>query len=98
MDKTFFVYIMTNFKNSVFYTGVTNNLARRVQEHKNKLNKKSFTTKYNINKLIYFEVYDNPSDAITREKQIKAGSRQDKLDLINSVNKELKDITDQLEL
>jgi putative endonuclease len=82
---------MTNKKNTVLYTGVTNNLRRRVYEHKEKLIK-GFTKKYNISKLVYCEVFDRIGDAITREKQIKGGSRQKKIDLINSINKDWQDL------
>lgn len=84
-QKTFYVYILTNQHNNVLYTGVTNNLERRVSEHKQKL-KAGFTTKYNINKLVYFEVFEQALPAIAREKQIKGGSRQDKIDLIIKMN------------
>lgn len=91
MSKHFYVYIMTNKDNSVLYTGVTNDLIRRVYEHKEKLIK-GFTKKYNATKLVYYEIFENSYDSITREKQIKAGSRKKKLDLINKFNKEWKDI------
>ncbi len=83
----FYVYILTNRSNSVLYTGVTNNLLRRVYEHKNK-KVKGFTVRYNVNKLVYYEVGEESYGAISREKQIKAGSRQKKKDLINSMNPE----------
>jgi putative endonuclease len=89
--KQYYVYIMTNKHNKVLYTGFTNNLARRVFEHREKLIE-GFTSRYNINKLVYYETFDNPSDAIAREKQIKGGSRQKKTGLINSVNPEWKDL------
>ena len=89
--KTGFVYIMTNKNNTVLYTGVTNDLYRRVFEHKNKLNK-VFTSRYNITKLVYFEEIDNIRTAIAREKQIKAGSRKKKEDLINSINPKWNDL------
>ncbi|WP_293139999.1 GIY-YIG nuclease family protein [Okeania sp. SIO3I5] len=91
MTKEYYIYIMTNKRNTVLYTGVTNDLIRRVYEHKSKL-VEGFTKKYNINKLVYFEMYENPSEAIAREKQIKAGSRQKKINLINSINLEWKDL------
>jgi putative endonuclease len=80
------------------YTGVTNDLRRRVYEHKEKL-VKGFTSKYNCDKLVYFEHFDHIDDAIAREKQIKAGSRKKKLDLINSLNPEWVDLyfTDQID-
>jgi len=89
----FYVYIMTNQYNTVLYTGVTNNLARRVEEHKNK-SVAGFTTKYNITKLVYFEAFDNPASAIAREKQLKGGSRQKKLDLVSAANPRWQDLTD----
>ena len=91
MDRHYYIYIMSNKKNTVLYTGVTNNLRRRVYEHKEKLIK-GFTKKYNITKLVYCEVFDRIGDAITREKQIKGGSRQKKIDLINSMNKDWRDL------
>ena len=89
--KQYYVYIATNSRNNVLYTGITNNLDRRTYEHKNKL-LKGFTSKYNINKLVYYEVYDDVMDAIGREKQIKAGSRQKKIDLIKEENFEFRDL------
>jgi putative endonuclease len=91
LSKEYYVYILTNKNNHVLYTGVTNNLQRRVYEHKNKLFK-GFTKKYNVNKLVYYEVTDDISAAIDREKQIKAGSRKKKLDLINDFNPEWTDL------
>jgi putative endonuclease len=93
--KQGFVYIMTNKNNTTLYTGVTSDLIKRVYEHKEKL-VKGFTTKYNINKLVYYEISDNIESAITREKQIKAASRQKKIDLISSINKEWKDLYDEI--
>ena len=85
MDKQYYIYIMTNKNNTVLYTGVTNDLRRRVCEHKEKMIK-GFTKKYNITKLVYFEVFRDIKNAIVREKQIKAGSRAKKIDLVNSRN------------
>lgn len=78
---------MTNKRNTVLYTGVTNDLKKRVYEHKTKL-VGGFTKKYNINKLVYYEVLNDIYNAIVREKQIKGGSRQKKINLINSMNSE----------
>ncbi len=86
MSKQYFIYII-NKNNTVLHTGVTNDLKRRVYEHKEKLIE-GFTKKYNINKLVYYEVFEDVYNAISREKQIKGGSRQKKLDLINCMNKE----------
>jgi putative endonuclease len=85
---------MTNTRNTVLYTGVTNNLPRRVLEHKSGKESK-FTGKYNVDKLVYFECGDDVSAAIIREKQIKAGSRKKKIDLVNSMNSEWKDLFDE---
>lgn len=91
-NKQYCVYILTNSRHTVLYTGVTNNLERRLSEHKSKIGS-AFTKKYNIDQLVYFECGDDVSTAIFREKQIKAGSRQDKIDLINSINPEWKDLS-----
>ncbi|MDH3267912.1 MAG: GIY-YIG nuclease family protein [Ignavibacteria bacterium] len=95
MNKQYCVYMMTNKNNAVIYTGVTNNLKRRVYEHKEKI-LEGFTKKYNVNKLVYFEVTNDINSAIQREKQIKAGSRQKKINLINSVNSEWNDLYDEI--
>jgi len=95
MDKNYFVYIMTNKNNTTLYTGVTNNLKRRVFEHKNKL-VEGFTAKYNIIKLVYYEIYKDIHEAITREKQIKGGSRARKVKLIEEMNPAWKDLYDEI--
>ena len=87
---------MTNERKTVLYTGVTSNLLRRVWEHKNKLNNHSFTKQYNCDRLVYYEVYEDIREAIEREKKIKGGSRQKKIDLINSKNSEWKDLYNEL--
>jgi len=86
---------MTNKHDNVLYTGITNDLKRRVYEHKEKL-VNGFTKKYNITKLVYCEVFDDPENAILREKQIKAGSRQKKIDLINSINRQWLDLYEEI--
>lgn len=91
MTKTYFVYILTNKANTVLYTGVTNDLDRRLQEHKFG-NPQAFTSWYKVTKLVYYETIDDIHAAINREKQIKGGSRQDKIDLINQLNPEWKDL------
>ena len=83
---------MTNTYNTVLYTGVTNELKRRVNEHKMKLNPGSFTSIYNIHKLVYFEEFMYVQDAIAREKQIKGGSRKKKINLIEKSNKDWDDL------
>ncbi len=87
MKRIYYVYMMTNKDNTVIYTGVTNDLDRRIYQHKYKLIK-GFTSKYNVVKLVYYEEYQYIGDAITREKQIKGGSRERKVELIESINKE----------
>jgi putative endonuclease len=86
---------MTNKNNTVLYTGVTNNLRKRVCEHREKLTE-GFTKKYNILKLVYYEVFEDVYSAISREKQIKSGSRKKKIELINSINKEWKDLYEEI--
>ena len=93
-NKQYCVYILTNSRHTVLYTGVTNNLERRLSEHKSKMGS-VFTKKYNIDKLVYFECGDDINAAIFREKQIKAGSRQDKIDLVNSMNPDWKDLYEE---
>ncbi len=90
-SKNYYIYIITNKKNGTLYTGVTNNLIRRIYEHKNKL-VEGFSKKYSLDKLVYYEQYSTIEDAILREKQIKGGSRKKKLDLINNFNKEWNDL------
>ncbi len=91
MDGQYYIYIMTNTYHTVLYTGVTNNIQRRVYEHKEKL-VPGFTKKYNIDKLVYFEISNDIQSAIFREKQIKAGSRTKKLMLIETENPEWQDL------
>jgi len=95
MDKLFYVYIMTNKLNTVLYTGITSDLIRRTYEHRNKLIE-GFTKRYNITKLVYYEIFNDPENAILREKQIKAGSRQKKVELINNMNEQWIDLGGQL--
>ena len=89
--KQYYVYIATNKLNTVLYIGVTNNLVRRIFEHKQKLIS-GFTRKYNVTKLVYFEACNDVNSAIAREKQLKGGSRKKKLDLIKFANPNFKDL------
>ena len=91
MSKQYFVYIMTNSASTALYTGVTNNLPRRAWEHREGQGK-GFTGRYRMTKLVYYEVFDDPLSAIQREKQIKAGSRRKKMDLIDGVNPRWEDL------
>jgi putative endonuclease len=95
VGREYCVYIMTNAHNTVIYSGVTNDLARRVYEHKNGLGG-VFTKKYNVIKLVYYEVTDNVHAALSREKQIKGSSRKKKIDLVNSINPDWKDLYDEI--
>ena len=94
--KPGFVYIITNKYQTVVYTGVTSNLPQRILQHREKINPKSFSARYNVNVLVYYEQFQWIGDAITREKQIKAGSRQAKNDLIRSMNPTWKDLFDEI--
>lgn len=95
MNRQYYVYLMTNARNSVIYTGVTNDLNRRVYEHKSGL-AGGFTVRYNVTKLVYYEVFQNIEDAILREKQIKAGSRERKVRLVDSTNERWRDLYGEL--
>ncbi|APF17266.1 GIY-YIG nuclease family protein [Caldithrix abyssi] len=94
--KYYFVYIMTNWNNKVMYVGITNNLMRRVYEHKNKLID-GFTKKYNINKLVYYETFQDVRAAIEREKEIKKWRREKKNKLVNTKNPEWRDLSKDFE-
>ena len=87
-----FFYIMTNDNNTVLYAGVTSNLKGRIKEHKEKIHSGSFTARYNIIKLVYFECFAGIGEAIKREKQIKGGSREKKLELRKQCNPEWEDL------
>jgi putative endonuclease len=91
----YFVYITTTSNNTVLYTGVTNDLKKRIAEHKLKL-KAGFTKKYHVDKLVFYETFENIEAAIAREKQIKGGSRQKKIDLIRGMNRKWKDLAEKL--
>jgi len=93
--KQYFVYILSNKRNGTMYVGVTNNLERRVYEHKNKL-VDGFTKKYGLDKLVYFEETNNVRDALEREKQLKHWKRKWKMDLIEKDNPEWEDLTKSL--
>jgi putative endonuclease len=97
MERGGYIYILTNKNNTVLYTGVTSNLRNRIFEHKEKIFKPSFTSRYSIHKLVYFETFQNIEEAIAREKQIKGGSRAKKEALINKVNPQWKDLWDEIE-
>jgi len=94
MAGTYYVYLLTNWDNKVMYLGVTNNLERRLHEHKNKL-VKGFTEKYNVNKLVYFEETQDVSAAIAREKEIKKWRREKKNQLVNRMNPNWEDLSSE---
>ena len=89
---TYYVYILSNATNVVLYTGVTNDLVRRVYEHRNNVIPDSFTAKYGVRKLVYYEQTTDVHAALAREKQIKGGSRKKKNELVQSMNPEWKDL------
>ena len=95
MDDLYFVYILTNAWNTVLYTGVTSDLKARIYQHREKL-LPGFTNRYNVWKLVYYETGYAAAGAIAREKQIKAGSHQKKIELINSTNPEWRDLYEDL--
>ena len=90
------VYIITNNNHTTLYVGVTSNLFARITQHKEKKYPKSFSARYNLCKLVYYEAHGSIVEAIQREKQLKAGSRKKKLDLINAINPEWNDLFDEV--
>jgi putative endonuclease len=97
MERGGAVYIMTNRHHTVFYTGVTSDLISRVYQHKTKYYPKSFTARYNIEKLVYFESFHSIEEAIAREKQVKKYRREKKMVLIERMNPDWRDLYDQLQ-
>jgi putative endonuclease len=95
VEKDYYVYIMTNKNNTVLYTGITNDLKKRIYEHKEKL-VEGFTKRYNIRKLVYYEIFKDVRSAILREKQIKSGSRAKKIELVKNMNSEWNDLYSEL--
>jgi putative endonuclease len=95
LAKQYYVYLLTNFTNKVLYVGVTNDLKRRVYEHKNGL-VDGFTRRYHVKKLVYYEIGQDIEGVILREKQIKAGSRKKKDELVGRMNPDWNDLYDQL--
>ena len=96
MERGGVTYIMTNYNNTVLYTGVTSDIVSRVMEHKTKADPYSFTAKYNVNKLVYFQVFSSIEEAIDKEKYIKGKSRKWKMDLISKDNPEWKDLWEEI--
>ena len=95
-SDTYYVYILSG-PSAILYTGVTNDLERRMHEHKHKVIK-GFSSKFNMNRLLYYETFNHPLDAITAEKRIKGWLRKKKLELIRSINPEIKDMSEDWEL
>ena len=95
MEKGGYIYILTNKSNTVLYTGVTSNLSNRIWQHHTGKFQNAFTSRYNISKLVYYEIFLTIEDAIFREKQLKGGSRQTKIDLIEKMNPEWKDLNEK---
>ena len=93
--RNYYLYIMTNRHNTVLYTGVTNDLIKRVYDHKKGVGG-VFTGRYGVNKLVYYEIFDDPENANQREKQIKGGARRKKIELIESVNPGWEDLYAQI--
>lgn len=94
--KPGFIYIITNRNNTVLYIGVTSNLPQRILQHKTKHYKNSFSARYNLDKLVYYETFQMIGEAIGREKQLKAGNRATKEKLINSINAEWRDLYEEI--
>ena len=94
MNKTYAVYILTNYNETTFYIGVTGDLQKRIWEHKNKV-VEGFTKKYNVDRLVYYEVTEDVESALSREKQLKRWHRQWKINLIKEMNPEFKDLSEQ---
>lgn len=90
-NKQGYIYILTNFNKTTFYTGVTSDLIKRVYEHKHKITG-GYSAKYHVDRLVYYEQFQDIETAIAREKQLKGGSRQKKLDLVSSFNPEWRDL------
>ncbi|MCR5506899.1 MAG: GIY-YIG nuclease family protein [bacterium] len=95
MSKQYYIYILTNLKNNVFYIGSTSDLQKRIYEHKNKIFK-GFSKKYNVEKLVYYEIYDDPYLMVSRERQLKNWHRDWKINLIKSKNPDFNDLYDSL--
>jgi len=96
LDTTFHVYILTNSHHTVLYTGKTERLDGRIIDHKNRVDPGSFTARYNADKLVYYEECESAEHAKLRERQIKAGSRKKKEELINEMNPQWRDLTEEI--
>ncbi len=97
MERGGFVYIITNKNNTTLYTGATSNLKSRIYQHKTKALPNSFSARYNLNKLVFYEYYHYIEEAYEREKQIKSWNRKKKLKLINDFNPQWRDLAQEIE-
>ena len=95
MNHNYYIYILTNKKYGILYIGVTSNLERRLQEHHSKIIK-GFTSKYNLDKLVYYEHYNDVNESIVREKQLKGWKRDKKIELIDNINSDWKDLSEEV--
>lgn len=97
MQRGGYIYILTNKNHTTYYISVTAYLRDRIYEHKTKSDPKSFTARYDLNKLVYYECFSSIEEAILREKQLKGGSREKKVVLINSINIDWKDLYEDVQ-
>lgn len=95
-ERTYYVYLMTNKRHTVLYVGVTNNLFRRVLEHKNKVYPQSFTSKYNVEKLVFYCFCSDIADSISFEKKLKGGSRKKKIGMVDEFNPNWNDLSEEI--
>ena len=95
MERQFFVYILTNSRRTVLYTGATSDLIKRIHEHRTKA-LPGFTSRYNVDRLVFYEIFSDPAAAIAREKQIKAGSGARKVALVAGMNPRWRDLFEEL--
>ena len=98
MSEKHYLYIITNKNKGVLYIGITNNLKRRIYQHKNKVHKSTFSARYNLDKLVYFEIFDSKDEALLREARMKKWNREWKMNLIKSFNPEWKDLYSEIKV
>jgi putative endonuclease len=98
MSEKHYLYIITNKNEGVLYIGITNNLKRRIYQHKNKVHKSTFSARYNLDKLVYFEIFDSKDEALLREARMKKWNREWKMNLIKSFNPEWKDLYSEIKV
>jgi putative endonuclease len=98
MSEKHYLYIITNKNEGVLYIGITNNLKRRIYQHKNKVHKSTFSARYNLDRLVYFEIFDSKDEALLREARMKKWNREWKMNLIKSFNPEWKDLYSEIKV